>query len=389
MPDALLIEGCNFQSYPTGGQLSFTRQMMQAFGPRLALIGICTDSTPVGKWVTKAFDGREYSFFAIGRRTVTTRKPFIPARLCEYLEVKKHKKQILSLGIKSAFIQAPQILLAVHKWGWDSLCYMFAGVENPLKISRYKWGKLFAEPFEKNFFPALKNTDVILACADTKSIDSLIKRSKGILSHNRIKQFFTRVDTTFFKPIPKNLAKTALSVDHTGPVIVTCGRINKFKGLDLVLDAFGIFLKEQPAAKLYFVGDGEDRPRLQQIIDKYGMTESVTITGIQPPEKVALYLNMADIYVVGSFKEGWSVAMLEALACGKPIISTDVSGARDMIIEGENGFVVENRAPKLFADAMAQVLTLKQARQVSLNLAEKYALKNLAKDIAANWKPLA
>jgi glycosyltransferase involved in cell wall biosynthesis len=389
LPDALLIEGCNFQSYPTGGQLSFTRQMMQAFGPRLALIGICTDSTPVGKWVTKAFDGREYSFFAIGRRTVTTRKPFIPARLCEYLEVKKHKKQILSLGIKSAFIQAPQILLAVHKWGWDSLCYMFAGVENPLKISRYKWGKLFAEPFEKNFFPALKNTDVILACADTKSIDSLIKRSKGILSHNRIKQFFTRVDTTFFKPIPKNLAKTALSVDHTGPVIVTCGRINKFKGLDLVLDAFGIFLKEQPAAKLYFVGDGEDRPRLQQIIDKYGMTESVTITGIQPPEKVALYLNMADIYVVGSFKEGWSVAMLEALACGKPIISTDVSGARDMIIEGENGFVVENRAPKLFADAMAQVLTLKQARQVSLNLAEKYALKNLAKDIAANWKPLA
>ena len=389
MPDALLIEGCNFQSYPTGGQLSFTRQMMQAFGPRLALVGICTDSTPVGKWVIKTFDGREYSFFAIGRHTVTTRKPFIPARLREYLEVKKHKKQILSLGIKSAFIQAPQVLLAVHKWGWNSVCYMFAGVENPLKISRYKWEKLFAKSFEKNFFPALKNTDVILACADTKSIDSLIKRSRGLLTYDRIKQFFTRVDTTFFKPIPKNLAKAALAADHTGPVIVTCGRINKFKGLDLVLDAFRILLKEQPDARFYFVGDGEDRPRLQRIIDKYEMTESVTITGIQPPEKVALYLNIADVYVVGSFKEGWSVAMLEALACGKPIVSTDVSGARDMIIEEENGFVIENRDPKRFADAMAQALALKQAQQVSLNLAEKYALKNLAKDIAANWKPLA
>ena len=389
MPDALLIEGCDFQSYPTGGQLSFTRQMMQVFGPRLALVGICTDSTPVGKWVTKTFDGREYSFFAIGRHTVTTRKPFIPARLYEYLEVKKHKKQILSLGIKSAFIQAPQILLAVHKWGWDSLCYMFAGVENPLKISRYEWAKLFAGPFEKSLFSALENVDVILACADTKSIDDLIKRSGGLLSHNRIKQFFTRVDTTFFKPIPKNRAKTALGIDCNGPIVVTCGRINKFKGLDLVLEAFRIFLNYYPNARLYFVGDGEEQSRLQCAINNYNIAGSVTITGIQTPHRIAAYLNVADLYVVGSLKEGWSLAMLEALACGKPIVSTDVSGARDMIIEGENGFVIETRDPFEFADAMTKALTLKQAQQVSLSLVKKYALKNLAKDIAANWKPLA
>jgi glycosyltransferase involved in cell wall biosynthesis len=389
LPDALFITGCDFQSYPAGGQLSFARQMIRVFGPRLALIGVSIDDTPVGRWVSKKFYGIEYKFLAVGHRRLSNKKPFIPARITDYLEIKKHKKQILSLGIKSAFIEAPQILLAVHKWGWDSLCYRFAGVENPLKISRYEWGRLFAEPFEKSFFSALENVDVILACADTKSIDDLIKRSGGLLSHDRIKQFFTRVDTAIFKPVPKNQAKTALGVDCNSPIVVTCGRINKFKGLDLVLEAFRIFLKYYPNARLYFVGDGEDRNRLQCAINNYNIAGSATITGIQTPHRIAAYLNVADLYVVGSLKEGWSLAMLEALACGKPIVSTDISGARDMIVEGENGFVIETRNPFEFANAMVQALTLKQSQQVSLNLAEKYALKNLAKDITAHWKPLA
>ena len=389
MPDALFIAGCDFQSYPTGGQLSFARQMIHVFGSRLALVGVSTDSTPVGRWVSKKFYGVEYEFLAVGHRRLSNKKPFIPARITDFLEIKKHKKQILSPGIKSAFIQAPQILLAVHKWDWDSLCYRFAGVENPLKISRYKWAKLFAGPFEKSLFSALENVDVILACADTKSIDDLIKRSRGLLSHNRIKQFFTRVNTTVFKPIPKNRAKTALGIDCNGPIVVTCGRINKFKGSDLLLEAFGILLKHQPTAKLYFIGDGEDCARLHKLIKNRNMERCVTVTGTLSTNKIVLFLNAADLYAVGSFKEGWSLAMLEALACGKPIVSTDVSGARDMIIEGENGFVIETRDPFEFADAMTKALTLKQAQQVSLSLVKKYALKNLAKDIAANWKPLA
>ena len=81
MPDVLLIEPCNFEDFPTGGQLSVAKNMMRAFGSRLALVGISTDDTPIGRWVKRKFDGVEYDFFAIGRWIPSSRKPFVPARI--------------------------------------------------------------------------------------------------------------------------------------------------------------------------------------------------------------------------------------------------------------------------------------------------------------------
>jgi glycosyltransferase involved in cell wall biosynthesis len=81
--------------------------------------------------------------------------------------------------------------------------------------------------------------------------------------------------------------------------------------------------------------------------------------------------------------------MLEALACGKPIVSTDVSGARDMIVEGANGFVVDGCDPKRFAETMVRALSLREHEQTSLRIAERYAPTKLAKDLGILWSPLA
>jgi len=91
---------------------------------------------------------------------------------------------------------------------------------------------------------------------------------------------------------------------------------------------------------------------------------------------------------VGSEKEGWSIAMLEALACGKPIVSTAVSGATEMIAEGQNGFIVCNRDPVAFAGAMLRGLTLPSACPVSREIAQRYSSASLARDLRALWAPL-
>ena len=83
------------------------------------------------------------------------------------------------------------------------------------------------------------------------------------------------------------------------------------------------------------------------------------------------------------------MAMLETLECGKPIVSTNVSGAKDMIRQGQNGFVVEKRDPAEFAKGMGDALKLQGSQQISLGIAENYALKNLARDLGALWKPLS
>lgn len=138
---------------------------------------------------------------------------------------------------------------------------------------------------------------------------------------------------------------------------------------------------------LIFLGDGEDRHDLEISIDKHNVVKDVMITGFKPPEDVVKYLNAADVCVVGSHKEGWSIAMLEALACGKPIVSTDVSGARDMIIQGENGYVVKERYPEKFADCIARALRL-DAAPASLKIAKKYSTDALKDDFGKIWPPL-
>jgi glycosyltransferase involved in cell wall biosynthesis len=388
MPDVLLIEPCDFERYPTGGQLSFAKQMIGAFGNRLALVGISTDETAVGRWLSKSYNGVAYDFFSVGHRTPSSGKPLIPARITAYLQMKRYEKEIMSLGIKSAFIQAPEVLIAVSDWGWNSICYCSPGLGNPLNMPRYCWGKLFAGAFFSRWIRALQGVDIILAAADDRLIDTFVICSKGRLAKHKIVKFPTCVDTSLLRPTSKALVRNQLGIGMDSIVIITCGRINLVKGWDLLVNAFNVFCQSKRNAQLIFIGDGEDRKKLKDQIAKFGLSGKVKITGFQPPTEVVKYLNAADLYVVGSHIEGWSVAMLEALACGKPIVSTDISGARDMIAEGGNGYIVEKRDPKCFADAMNSALVLQDAAKISLGIADKYALKNLARDLGMLWKPL-
>ncbi len=388
MPNVLLIEPCNFESFPVGGQLSFCKQMMAAFGNRLALVGTCTDGTPVGKWVMKCFDGLDYPFFAFGRRKVSNTKPFVPARITAFLDIARHKKPILSSGIRYAFTQSPEALMAIHSWPWDSLCYMSPGHASLFETTRYRWARLFTGLYDVKLFSALEHADVILACADRPAIESFARRSNGLLQPERITAFPTRVDTGIFRPLPVREVRRKLGLDGTGPIVVTCGRINNAKGWDFVIEAFHHFLRLYPGARLVFVGDGEDRPVLEKTISEQDLAGLVLLVGFQPPNRVVEYLNAASVVVVGSYKEGWSVAMLEALACGLPVVSTDVSGARDMIVEGQNGFVVLNRDPGQFASAMAQTMAWERPNPVSVSIAEKYSLDTLSSDLSRLWKPL-
>jgi glycosyltransferase involved in cell wall biosynthesis len=161
------------------------------------------------------------------------------------------------------------------------------------------------------------------------------------------------------------------------------------KGWDLVLDAFAAVRACARDARLVFVGDGEDRDALMSRASEAGLADAVSVTGFLPPADVATWLNAADVVVVGSHVEGWSIAMLEALGCGKPLVSTDVSGAREMIHDGENGFVVATRDPRAFARAILSARELPHARAVSLSLAPGYDLANLVRQIGSVWKVLA
>jgi glycosyltransferase involved in cell wall biosynthesis len=387
--DVLLLEACDFKNFPQGGQLSFARQLMTAFGPRFALVGVSTDDSPVGKWIRKEFDGIIYYFFGIGRRNPLIRKPLIPSRLSAMVQLKYYEKDILSSGVSNIFTQAPEMLWIASTWDLKNICYMFPGVNNPLHMPRYKFGKIFARLFDYITFKSLNRVNLILACADDQSIQQLIFRSNSKLNIDRIVKFPTRVDTNIFYPIDMLSARRSLDLPIDKTIILYVGRLNKVKGWDFILNSFICFLKYKKNSLLVFVGDGEDKSCIESEIVKNGLNDKVLIAGQKTSEKVSNYLNASDICVIGSVKEGWSMSMLEALATGKPLVSTDVSGASEMIKEGENGFVVHDRNPELFSEAMFKALRLKYSKKISVSLANKYSTSNLARDLGALWPPLS
>jgi glycosyltransferase involved in cell wall biosynthesis len=156
----------------------------------------------------------------------------------------------------------------------------------------------------------------------------------------------------------------------------------------LLLRVVEVLKKKDPNILLLLVGDGEDREKIIAEAQARGLTENIRISGFVPPEIVRTFLSAADVYVVGSYSEGWSVAMLEALACGKPIVSTRVSGSHDMITEGLNGFVVDGRDPSTYAAALRRALDLPDAAQVSRNIATRYSASGLACELRKQWPAL-
>ena len=341
----LFIEICNFIDYPTGGHLSFAKNMIYAFGNELMLVGSTTDNNdPIGKWFKKEIDGVLFDYFAIKRINKTSKKPIIPSRISSYIWLKKYIKEIFKRNdFDIVLVQTPEVLLASKKYLKRNTIIEMPGIENPLSISRYKIGRLFSYFYDYFFFKLVERKYLFLAAADTKSINSFVDRSKGKIVLENVKQFPNTFNQDFFKVRNKKEVREQLNIPIDVNLIVTVGRLNWFKGWKFMIDSFNLFLKEKPNSIFYFIGDGEDETSISLYIDELKLGEKVKLIGRKEFEELGLFLSASDLFIMGSYKEGWSTSLVEAIASGLPCVVTDFSSARDLVKDGVNGYVLDNR----------------------------------------------
>ncbi|WP_300634076.1 glycosyltransferase family 4 protein [Mastigocoleus sp. MO_188.B34] len=147
--------------------------------------------------------------------------------------------------------------------------------------------------------------------------------------------------------------------DISSELHLTCvGRLCEQKGQLLLLQAVGQISQEGKKCKLTLVGDGELRPEVEALIEEYGLEEQVTITGWASGEEVKNYIANARALVLPSFAEGLPVVIMEALALGRPVISTYVAGIPELVNHGVNGWLVPAGSIEELKNAIRSALVL-------------------------------
>lgn len=181
-----------------------------------------------------------------------------------------------------------------------------------------------------------KITDCIYLLPDIKGI---LVQTEWIQSYFKNKRVQKRI-SVIYNPIEMDEESVGKAIDTPKEdVVVSVGRLEKQKQQWILLDAFAKFYQTHPSFKLVIYGEGSMRERLQEQIEDLGIADRVLLPGRS--KEVMKDILPARMFVTVSEYEGMSNALIEAMCVGLPCISTKVSGATDLIRDGENGALVE------------------------------------------------
>jgi glycosyltransferase involved in cell wall biosynthesis len=163
----------------------------------------------------------------------------------------------------------------------------------------------------------------------------------------RVHLVMNGVDTSKFHPSDRGEARAALGLPQDGTIALYIGNLLETKGVHDLSAAFASIRTQAPDLHLYVVGEGKARPALEGEV-----TAQMTLVGSQPFEKIPLWLAACDFLVLPSWNEGTPNVVLEALACGRRVVATNVGGIPDLLVNDALGTMVAVQDRKALAQAL-------------------------------------
>ena len=182
----------------------------------------------------------------------------------------------------------------------------------------------------------------------------------------RINVLTNGVDLNLFHPTDdrKNLRN---QLNIKGPTLLSVGNLVELKGHDLVIWA----LRELPQFRLLIAGDGPEKQKLADLAQRIGVEDRLTFLGTLPHDQLREYYSAADIFILASSREGMPNVLLEALACGTPVVATRVGGIPEVVTRPEAGILVD-RHPQALAKGVQTLLANYPERTATRQYAETF-----------------
>lgn len=185
------------------------------------------------------------------------------------------------------------------------------------------------------------------------------------------------VDCELFRMCPRDEARRTLGLSSSDKVLVSVASLREAKGHQHVITALEKLARPYPELKLYIIGEGEYRPRLENMVRDLGLEGRVCLVGNRSNEEIPLWFNAADASILASSREGWPNVILESLACGTPVIGTGVGQIPEILNSGDLGIVTEQN-PEAIAAAIESALGKNWDRALLMNFAHSRPWRTVA-----------
>jgi teichuronic acid biosynthesis glycosyltransferase TuaC len=181
------------------------------------------------------------------------------------------------------------------------------------------------------------------------------------------------VDLDRFAPVDRASARAALGVD--GPMLLSVGNLIELKGHHLILEA----LRQLPDHRLFIIGSGPDRQALEKLARKLGVDQRTRFMGLVPQAELRNYYGAADALILASSREGWANVLLEAMACGTPVVATRVWGTPEVVAAPAAGVLIDDRSGPGIADGVRRLFENAPARADTRAYAENFSWQDTSR----------
>ena len=177
------------------------------------------------------------------------------------------------------------------------------------------------------------------------------------------------VDLERFTPEPRELARQRLGLQTQGSYLLSVGHLIERKGHHIAIEA----LVALPGVTLLIAGSGPEERALKSLASRLGVSDRVHWAGVVPQAELRWWYSAADVLTLCSSREGWANVLLEAMACGTPVIATDIWGTSEVVSTEAAGRLMARRDARALADAWQDLMSSMPARPTTRQYAEGFS----------------
>ncbi len=281
-----------------------------------------------------------------------------------YFQIKKHLQQfqpdiVHTHSAKAGILGRFAAYSLKEKWGWD------------LPVVVHTIHGLAFHPYQNNLLnkfyiaiekAAAKRTDFFISVADAMTNQAI---DAGIGEPDKFATAYSAIEEDdFLRPVSgeqKRQFRQRYGISENAVVLITIARLFMLKGHDYIIESAKTLLKQYKNAVWLFVGDGNLSEHYKKQLCQLGLADRIKFTGLLSPKEIPLAIASSDILVHCSLREGLARAIPQAMLCGRPAVSFDVDGAREVVNEN-TGRLIEPKNVEQLTKACAELIKNKELR---------------------------